>query len=278
MSSTTLVATGVSDRAASTPWSAALAFAARAWFAVAAAGQGIFALYVLMFYGGALLTGHPEQWNRVLMRGHVPGDGVGNLVLGLHLLFAVLIVVGGIVQCLPAIRRRWPSLHRWNGRLYLLSATTLALGGLYLVWIRGGGAGDAAQHAGISLDALLILVFAGLAWWRARARRFDAHRRWALRLFLVVSGVWFFRIGLMLWIVANGGPAGFDPKTFSGPALTVIAFAQSLLPLAVLELYFRAAAGGAGLRRMATVLLWLCVLATAAGIGAATMLLWWPRV
>lgn len=268
----------VAGRASVTPGFGPLAFAARAWFVAAAVGQGIFALYVLVFYGGAVVSGHPERWNDVLSRGHVPGDGVGNLVLGLHLLFAVQIIVGGIVQCLPAIRRRWPALHRWNGRLYMLSATTLALGGLYLVWIRSGSAGDAVQHAGVSLDALLILVFAALSWRAARARRFDAHRRWALRLFLVVSGVWFFRIGLMLWILANRGPVGFDPETFSGPALNVIAFAQSLLPLAVLELYFRATAGGAGLRRMATVILWLCVLATFAGIGAATMLLWWPRL
>lgn len=278
MSSLSLPATPMPAASAASPPSGALAVAGRAWFTVAAIGQWLFALYVLSFYGRATLGGHPERWNEVLARGHVPGDAVGNLILGLHLLFAVVIVVGGTLQCMPVLRRRWPVLHRWNGRLYMLSAAMLALGGLYLVWVRGGSAGDEVQHAGISLNALLILAFAGLAWRHARARRFDAHRRWALRLFLTVSGVWFFRIGLMLWIVANGGPAGFDPKTFSGPTLTVIAFAQTLLPLAMLELYFRAAGAGEGLRRIAATLLWLCTFATAAGIGAATLLLWWPRL
>ncbi len=33
----------------------------------------------------------------------------------------------------------------------------------------------------------------------ALARNIDAHKRWAVRTFIVVSGVWFFRVGLMLW-------------------------------------------------------------------------------
>ena len=49
-----------------------------------------------------------------------------------------------------------------------------------------------------------------------------AHREWAIRLFLVVSGVWFFRVFLMLWLTINQGPAGFDIETFQGPALKYI--------------------------------------------------------
>lgn len=61
-------------------------------------------------------------------------------------------------------------------------------------------------------------------------RRFDSHRRWALRLFLVVGGVWFFGIGLLASIVANQCPVGFNPNPFSGPFLSVLSFAQFLLP------------------------------------------------
>ena len=52
----------------------------------------------------------------------------------------------------------------------------------------------------------------------------------------MASGVWFFRVGLMLWVVVNQGPAGFDTETFRGPFLTFLSLAQSLLPLAILEL------------------------------------------
>ena len=86
----------------------------------------------------------------------------------------------------------------------------------------------------------------------ALARDFKTHRRWALRLFLVVSAVWFFRVMLMFWIAINGGPVGFDPKTFIGPAIDIVSFAQYLLPLAVLEIYLRVQRGAGTAAQLAT--------------------------
>ena len=256
----------------------ALKAAAAFCYGVMALGQLIFALYVVGFYGGAWLQGAPETWNKVLPHGYVAGDALGNLILAVHLGFAVVITLGGSLQLLPALRRRAPRLHRWNGRLYLFSALLLSLGGLVLLWTRDR-VGDLPQHLAISLNALLILGFGLAALRTAVARRFDAHRRWALRLYLAVSGVWFFRIGLMFWLVANRGPAGFDPATFSGPFLTFLAFAQYLLPLALLELYLRAQQNRRGLVKLATAaLLALATLVMAAGIAAASLLMWLPRL
>src|SRR5207253_1370504 len=158
-----------------------------------------------------------------------------------HLLFSTFVIVGGAVQLVPLVRSRWPRIHRWNGRVYLTAALVLSVGGLVMVWTRRT-VGDLSQHISISINAVLIMACGAMALRHALARRFDLHRRWALRLFLVVSGVWFFRIGLMAWLVINQGPRGFDPKTFQGPFLTFLAFAQYLLPLLVLELYMRAQA------------------------------------
>ena len=38
----------------------------------------------------------------------------------------------------------------------------------------------------------------------ARSRRITEHRRWALRLFMAASAVWFFRVGLMGWTMLTG--------------------------------------------------------------------------
>lgn len=249
------------------------------WFAVAALGQLVFAAYVAGLYGRATATGHPELWNQVMPHGYVAGDTFFNLVLGLHLSFAFVITVGGLLQLVPAIRRAVPAFHRWTGRAYLLAAALMSLGGLVMVWGRGA-VGDLPQHVAISLNALLILGCAAIAWRHARARRVELHRRWALRLFLAVSGVWFFRIGLMAWIVVNRGPAGFDAKTFSGPFLTALAFAvYVVVPLGVLELYLRAQRSrrAAAEYPMAAALFAL-TLVTAVGIAAATALMWLPRL
>jgi hypothetical protein len=103
------------------------------------------------------------------------------------------------------------------------------------------------------------------------------HRRWALRLFLAVSAVWFFRVMLMFWIVLWGRPVGFDGTTFQGPFLDFLSFAQYLLPLALLELYFRAQQATRPAQRIAMAGgLGVLTLATGAGIAVAAMALWLP--
>ncbi|WP_411888132.1 DUF2306 domain-containing protein [Hydrocarboniphaga effusa] len=247
------------------------------WLLVAVLGQLLLAIYVVGFYGLSAAQGRLEDWAKVLPQGVVPGQRFLNTVLSLHLLFVVVIIVGGALQLLPWLRRTRPGFHRWSGRLYLLAAGILSVGGLILVWGRGT-VGDLSQHLAISLNALLILVFSAIAWQQARVRCVEAHRRWALRLFLAVSGVWFFRIGLMLWIVVNQGPAGFDPKSFTGPFLTFLSFAQYLLPLAVLELYFRTLERGhAPAQALMAGAMLVMSLATVGGIGAATAIMWLPR-
>lgn len=253
----------------------ALAASATTWFVVAVLGQLVFATYVVAFYGGAAAAGQYERWNQVLPRGYVAGDLVGNLVMVLHLALAVVVMAGGAVQLVPAVRRRWPRLHRWNGRAYLTSVLVVALGGLFIKLTRGSGA--LLPLLGITLNALLITGFAAMAITAARARRIAAHRRWALRLFLAASGVWFFRIGLMFWIAVNRGPAGFDPATFRGPTISILAFAQYGLPLLVLELYFLAQRRGARAQGVMAAVLITAALVTGAGSAAATMMLWAPR-
>lgn len=262
------------DTSRSTRW---LSAAAAAWFTVAALGQWLFVVYIVGFYGRSLVTGRMQDWNRVLPEGHVPGDTVGNLIVGVHILLAAIVMGGGALQLVPAIRRRWPRFHHWNGRVYLAAVVLVAVAGLYMVLVRKGGL--AVMQFGILLNAAAVLTCAVLALRHAIARRIASHRRWALRLFLVASGVWFFRIGLMFWIVANQGPVGFDPETFTGPFLVFLSFAQTLVPLAVLELYFRAceSRNAPGHYAMAAGLAVLTLI-TAAGIGAAAMALWLPRL
>ena len=257
----------------------ALRITATSWFVVVALGQLVFATYIGGFYGRVTAAGTPERWNEVMPHGYVAGDFFFNLVLGLHLAFAFVITIGGLLQLIPAIRRTRPALHRWTGRAYLVASAILAGGGLAMVWIRGGAAGDLSQQIAITVNALIILVCSAIAWRQARARRFDRHRVWALRLFVAVSGVWFFRVGLMAWIVANQGPAGFDPKTFSGPFLTALACAVYIAPVAVLELYLRAQRSRRnGAKAAMAFALGTLTLVTAVGVAAATAFMWLPHL
>jgi Predicted membrane protein (DUF2306) len=256
----------------------ALKASAGFWFVVAVIGQFAFAFTVASFYGLTALRGNLQAWDKVLVHGYVAGATMGNTALVGHLLFATVVSVAGALQLVPRIRNRFPAFHRWNGRLFLLGAFTQALTGIYLTVSGRTLPGDAAQHVGIWTSALLIMFCAIMALRYAMGRDFKTHRRWALRLFLVVSGSWFFRVGFFLTLLLFG-PIGFDPTTFSGPLLTFWTFAEFLLPLAVLEFYLRAQDRAGALRRMATAGgLFVLTLAMGAGIFAVAMAAWVPNV
>jgi tetratricopeptide (TPR) repeat protein len=203
---------------------------------------------------------------------------MGNFAVATHLFSAVIVILAGTIQLNPQIRERAPFFHRWNGRLYIVTAFTISLAGLYMMWVRGS-VGDLRQHLGASLMAVLIMLCASMALRYALARDFKTHRRWALRLYLVVSASLFIRAGIFLSTFLNHGPFGFDPATFTGPFLTFITFAQYLLPLAVLELYFRAQDRPGAPRRIAmAAVLFVLTVALGAGILVVSMAVWVPSV
>ena len=255
-----------------------LKYAAGLWFSVAILGQLLFVYYILGFYVHSALRGNLAAWSDVLPHGYIQGDNAGNAAIVMHIFLAASITTAGVLQMLPQIRNRFPLFHRWNGRIYLSSLVIAATTGLYMVWFRQG-VGDLVQHLGVSLNAVLILSCAGMSLRYALARQFALHRRWALRMFIVANGVWFFRIGLMFWIAINQGPAGFDPKTFQGPFLSFLSFANSLIPLIVLELYLRSQDSQNITARfsMAGGLVVLS-LASAVGIFVAFMGMWLPHL
>jgi uncharacterized membrane protein len=254
----------------------ALKAAARFWFVVTVVGQLVFAFTVASFYALTALRGDYHKWN--FTNGYVPGFSMGNTAVVMHVASAVIIMLAGAVQLVPQVRNRFPVFHRWNGRIYMLTAVTLSVAGLYMTWFRGS-VGDLSVHLGSSLNAVLIWLCGAMALRYALARDFKTHRRWALRFFLVVSASWFFRIGFFLSFLVFKGPFGFDPVTFRGPFLTFMTFAQYLIPLAVLEIYLRAQDRPGALRRMATAgMLFVMTLVMVAGLFAVAMAQWVPQV
>jgi tetratricopeptide (TPR) repeat protein len=253
-----------------------LIVAARSWFVVTVVGQLFFAFAIASFYTLTALRGDYHGWN--FTHGFVPGVTKGNWAVVMHVASAAMIMLAGAAQLVLQIRSRFPVFHHWNGRIYMLAVVALSAAGLYMTWFRGS-VGDLPQHLGSTLNAILMWLFAALALRYALARDFKTHRRWALRLFLAVSGSWFYRIGFFLAIVLNKGPFGFDPTTFTGPFPTSMSFANYLFPLAILEIYFLAQDRPGALRRMATAgLLFVLTLGMAAGLFAASMAIWVPQV
>ncbi|OQW64096.1 MAG: hypothetical protein A4S17_06795 [Proteobacteria bacterium HN_bin10] len=211
-----------------------------AWFIPALIGNWLFAYHVAKEYFVTALGGNIATWNERLFVGLVQGDLAGNLALVAHLIIAFLVTIGGTLQLIPQLRARAPSFHRWNGRLYIVMAFITAIAALYMVWTRDTFGPDSLEVS-VSINAVLIMICAAMTLRHAMARRIDVHHRWALRTFMVMSGVWFLRvIYACIGVVTQGEMLPGIASDMSGPLDLVISFSSYLLPLAILELYLQA--------------------------------------
>lgn len=255
----------------------ALTASAVIWFVAAAAGQAIFAIYIVMFYGGSTIRGDLNAWNEIIPGRVVEGDPVGFAAIAAHLVLAFIVTAVGPFQLVPWLRARVPTLHHWMGRTYLAAGYVISLGGLYLVWGHRDANDTLLGSAPLTLNALLIMAFATMALKNAMARRIDVHRQWALRLFVAMSGVWFLRVLIMVW-VASMGTDGLGER-LEGTVGTFLKFACYAFPLVVLELYFAARRAGTPWPRwlMAAVIFTLTGV-MGVGIVMASMALWLPHM
>ena len=246
------------------------------WFTVVVIGQFIFALYILGLYGVNGLAGDFERWNNSTPHGYVPKEVWGNIFFGLHMALAAVITIGGPLQLMKKVRSKFPRFHRINGRIYISSAFIISIAGLFLAWGRGM-TGGLVGALFISANAGFIMVCAFFTVKYAVARKLKIHRKWAIRLFLAMSGVWFFRVFLMGWIMINQGPVGFDIDSFQGPALNVLYTCSYILPVLFAGFYFKAKESRQPKRRLAVsvfILLLTCYIIV--GTFTATMGMWLP--
>jgi uncharacterized membrane protein len=123
--------------------------------------------------------------------GALPGDSLRlaavPVALFLHSLAGVLFGVLGPLQFVRALRRRFGTLHRLAGRVFVLAGAGLALSGLALllqVQSIATGLLDAARGVfGLALIAVLVLGAAA-----ARAHDMLRHRTWMIRAYAIGRG------------------------------------------------------------------------------------------
>ncbi len=257
-------------RRASTTLKASATF----WLVIAIIGEWAFLIFILAFYGSTSLTGQFEAWtkNTILPKGYIANDTTGNLFFAAHTLIAAVVAFGGVLQLIPRIRARFPAFHRWNGRVFLIAIIAASLSGMMMNWWR-----ETATVA-ISINGVLILLFAWLAWRYARRRDFVAHRRWAMRTFMVAGGVWFLRLGFFAWFIVAKGALKL-PEEAHTIFNALWPFGSYLLPLVILEFYLRATAShSAHVKFIAAATLTVSTLFMAVGVFAAVGFLWIPLI
>jgi uncharacterized membrane protein len=196
----------------------------------------LFGLFILSFYFVALLEGNTDQWNRVLPGLYDESTRTATTGIGVHFAAGGIILVLGCIQLLKSVRVKFPKLHRWIGRLYVLACIAAALGGLVFIFLKGT-IGGLVMDVGFTGYGVLMFLAAVETIRHARAKRFDAHRAWGIRLFALAIGSWLYRMDYGFWLLFTGGLGHTD--TFHGPFDYFMDFWFYIPNLLVAELFIR---------------------------------------
>ena len=122
--------------------------------------------------------------------------------LTIHTLFGPIALVLGLVNFLPALRKRRWALHRLIGRVYLISGLALGVAGGYLSLFATGGL---IARLGFFLLAVATVTTLVAGYVSIRRRDAARHREWMLRSYSLIFGAVTLRIWLPILIIAHQG-------------------------------------------------------------------------
>lgn len=201
---------------------------------------GLFGLYIIAFYAVPLYAGNMARWNDMLPGLYNKDSATATTGIGLHFAMGGIILMLGSIQLIDRIRNRWPAVHRWIGRVYVVASLLTAAGGFTFIIVKGT-IGGTVMNIGFGLYGLLMFLAAEETWRHAVAGRMDLHRAWALRLYALAIGSWLYRMDYGFWLLLADGWG--HVRGFTGPFDKVMAFFFYLPNLVVAELFIRSSAG-----------------------------------
>jgi hypothetical protein len=211
------------------PARAAAQWTGRFFYLAAFLGLGIFGIYILLRATGATFeTFH--QW-RQLISGppmEAPSQWIASLGIGMHFFMGAILVLAWPILFSSRIRARHRLVHRWTGRVYVTAGLLAGIGGLSFILARRDGGGP---HVAFAIWGTVMMLSSVMAFIHARARRFDLHRAWAIRLFAMVLGSWIYDLEFRAWEDLAGG-IGIGPPGSPGifdHAVSYLFFVPNLL-------------------------------------------------
>lgn len=214
-----------------------LSWTGRYFYYACLVGLGAFGIYIILRGAGSTFKNF-GQWHDLVagLPMRTVSDWIANLGIGMHFVCGAVLVLAWPILLSSRIRARHRAVHRWTGRVYVTAGLLAGTGGLSFIFTHGAYAQSASIAFGIW--GAVMMVSAAMAYVHVRAKRFDLHRAWAIRLFAMVLGSWLFDLEIRAWKDLAGG-IGFGKGNTSGPldhAMLYLFFVPNLL---VAEFFIR---------------------------------------
>lgn len=134
------------------------------------------------------------------------GGSLGAFWLYIHIFGAALALLLGPFQFIKGLRDRYPVLHRWIGRVYLVGG--ILLGGLGGLVVAQGTVAGLTGRVGFSLLALLWWLTGWQAYASIRQGRTQAHQDWMIRNFALTFAAVTLRLYIGLGMGLLSGAVG----------------------------------------------------------------------
>ena len=207
----------------------------RSFYVAALAGLSIFGVYILLRSTGFTASNF-GQWNELVSgaRSLTLSEWVAGVGIGMHYFMGAVLVLAWPILLSARIRARHRAVHRWTGRIYVTAGLMAGVGGLSFILAHHSGS---APHTAFAIWGSVMMLSSVMAYVHARAKRFDLHRAWAIRLFAMVLGSWIFDLEYQAWNDLTGGLAtNKDGNGLFDYAINYLFFVPNLL---VAEFFIR---------------------------------------
>ena len=146
----------------------------------------------------------------------------------MHVFGSLIALLIGPWQFVGTIRGRWPKLHRWLGRIYMVAVLFGGIGGFIVAWTTSSGP---IAVGGFATLSVLWLYVTSKGYQTVRAGRYAEHRVWMIRSFALTAAAISLRMGLPV------APAlGYEFVT----GYIAMSWISWIFNLGVAELYLRA--------------------------------------
>jgi hypothetical protein len=211
------------------PGQVAVRWTGRLFYIAALLGLGIFGSYILLRATGATFQNF-HQWKLLISgaRAMALADWIASIGIGMHYFMGAVLVLAWPILFSSRIRARHRVVHRWTGRVYVSAGLLAGVGGMTFILAHHDGG---APHIAFAIWGSVMMLSSVMAYVHARAKRFDLHRAWAIRLFAMVLGSWIFDLEYRAWEDMTGGAGigtGRGPGWFDY-AINYLFFVPNLL-------------------------------------------------
>jgi len=163
----------------------------------------------------------------------------------MHFVGGSVLTMVGPVQLLAVVRKKWAFVHHWLGYIIMVASFVAGIGGCSFILLAScvGGRNMDIAFFGYGLS-LIICTFP--TWYYAPSRHHPSsplylalHREWALRLFTLSWGSFFYRVQYYLVITLNNYFIPTSTEEYLRPLDIFFTWSFYVIPLLLTEIHIR---------------------------------------